>query len=284
MKSTEVFVEQLLIGVLGAVTLCLAFADWRHLVELTTAEATNAITSWVLGGVGLGVAYLLGVLMDRSADTLLDPLKRHQRLRFALSQARRPPSQWRPRYDPFDQARLEVVVRAHGGDLADWLHYLRSRIRIARGIAVYLPALTLSIVLATGGLQQTWLSWIIPLGYILAGLGNVLYPEIPKTHGDVKAIEAYYAARSGLRPKRALPPKEKRSSSQGAQLFTDVISCPVVRLGSAFIVVALLLARESQIGIQITLAGAALSLLAGWAWWRITQTLMRFLKKTENLQ
>lgn len=271
MKSTEIFVEQLLIGALVGITICLAFGEWHFWVGLLGAGATSGAAAWISGGLGLGAAYLLGVLMDRFADSLLGPLQKVQRLRFGIAVAPTHPSRWQPRFDPFDQGRLEVAIRARGGDLGDWLQYLRSRIRLARALAVFLPALTVAIVLALKPSPAAWLPWVLPCGYLLAAVGNLFISRVPSTRGKRERIARYFDAR-----------RDSEGRLSKASLVLDVVSCPVVRLGLVLLLTAFVLAWGSARLVGVALAGVAASALAGWTWWRITKTLMRFLKRTEG--
>ena len=119
MKTTEVFVEQVLIGFMVLAIGWLPFYRFADL-KLGLESAAQA-------AVAVGVAYLLGIVFDRFADTLLGRVERHI-------------LDWR--------GRLRVGVLAKGEQLADWMEYLRSRIRLARSLAVFLPGLTVSAVLA----------------------------------------------------------------------------------------------------------------------------------------
>lgn len=272
MRSTEIFVEQLLIGAVVALTLALSFGE-RHLwADLVATGDKSAVAAWITGGLGLGAAYLLGVLMDRCADSLIDPVEKHHRLRFGLSCASDHPSKWEKHFDPFDKPRLEVKVRKHGGDLGEWLHYLRSRIRLARGLAVFVPALTVAMVLALRQHPLTWWIWVFPAGYVVAGVSNMIDKKVPST-GKRKDAARYVDVR-----------KVSEEGLSSGSLVLDVLCCSVVRLGLLLLLAAFVLAWGSARLAGVALAGTAATALAFWTWWRITDTLMKFLRRTEEVE
>ena len=52
--------------------------------------------------------------------------------------------------DPFPEDRLQIEVIHQGDEAWEWMDYIRSRIRIARAMTAFVPALTLSMELAMG--------------------------------------------------------------------------------------------------------------------------------------
>jgi hypothetical protein len=82
MKTTEVFVEQVIIGVLLLFTSALLISE----------DLFSSVVNLDLGGaiILLGGVYLLGIVYDRFADTLLQDLEQHHRLRFAFKRIENP--------------------------------------------------------------------------------------------------------------------------------------------------------------------------------------------------
>lgn len=74
MKTTELFVEQTLTGFLVLSAPAAPFLSWETLRELPD-EAQGGIDIGSAAG-AIGVAYLLGVIFDRFADTLLARINR----------------------------------------------------------------------------------------------------------------------------------------------------------------------------------------------------------------
>ena len=78
MKTTELFVEQTLTGFLVLAAGTAPFLSWETLEKLP-GEAKGGIDISSTAG-AIGVAYLLGVIFDRFADTLLERFNRWTRL------------------------------------------------------------------------------------------------------------------------------------------------------------------------------------------------------------
>ena len=49
------------------------------------------------------------------------------------------------------QRRIRIAILCKGGELAEWMGYLRSRIRLMRSVAVYLPVATIGALLSVSG-------------------------------------------------------------------------------------------------------------------------------------
>lgn len=175
MNTTSLYVEQVLIGSMALVMLALPF--WPDLPaqfhELSAPEAISA-------GAGLiGAVYVLGILFDRFADSLLERLGRHNRVRFALSGKKSVSVPWT---DPLPQDALQVRVVQAGGAAYAWMDYHRARIRLARALAVFAPGATFSAVLlqsrlSDSGVALSWQFAVVPLAYFTAFVGASLAPR-----------------------------------------------------------------------------------------------------------
>jgi hypothetical protein len=150
MKTTELYIEQVLIGF---AIVAIAVLLWlpRFWVLIQTSETHGAIAG---ASILLGIAFWLGIPFDRFADTLVERLDRHSRLRFALKSAegKQAPTTTELTAVPdlFPEAQLRIACLRDKKPIVDWHYYLRSRIRLSRALAVYGPALTLA---ATVGVQ-----------------------------------------------------------------------------------------------------------------------------------
>lgn len=101
MKTTELFVEQTLTGFMILTAAAVPFLEWETLEELPEVDLSSAAGA-------IGVAYLLGVIFDRFADTLLERFNRWKRILFAIelkeeNKALSPD-------DPFPEDQLEIEV------------------------------------------------------------------------------------------------------------------------------------------------------------------------------
>jgi hypothetical protein len=117
--TVAVFAEILIVGLEAAVWILLTILtifgnDWVDPAELEGWE--TLVTVLILAS-----AYVLGVLMDRMANTILTKLR--------PDRDKTPERKWAT-------ARLEIMARIGGVSLIQFLEYLRSRVRIARGTVV----------------------------------------------------------------------------------------------------------------------------------------------------
>ena len=130
MKTTELFVEQTLTGFMILTAAAVPFLAWETLEELPEVDVSSAAGA-------IGVAYLLGVIFDRFADTLLERFNRWKRVLFAIelkeeNKALSPD-------DPFPEDQLEIEVIFQGDEAWEWMDYIRSRLRVARAMAAFVP-------------------------------------------------------------------------------------------------------------------------------------------------
>src|SRR5687767_3116814 len=123
MKTTELFVEQIVIGSLVLMVIVL-FAAGDLVVNPFAPEPTasaltfNLVNSVVL----LGLVYLLGIVYDRLADTLLQDLEQHNRLLFTLDGLEKK-SKPGSVEDPFPEEKFRMKVLGDDG-AADYANYL----------------------------------------------------------------------------------------------------------------------------------------------------------------
>lgn len=265
MKTTEVFVEQVLIGFLVLLIGALPF------VGATLPESVGALK--VIGSaIGtVGVAYLLGIPFDRFADSVLSSLETRTRLAFSVEHPV-PGSE-----DPFPEDLLKIAVQQANDGTVAWMEYLRSRIRLARAVAVFAPGLTLSAILATWPESgQNWFVSSAPPWAVTATLGSscVIYAT------------AFLCA---LRAEEALPKTnellEMITARQEIPVFTWKKD-PVPWLLIPFVAIGVVLGMASQSGLcaLVGVVGLLITLLTGWSWWRITKTYMTFLANFERWQ
>jgi hypothetical protein len=129
LNTAQVSIEYVLTGLLALCAFVLPFVP-----KLPSNWDQSLSTSLV--GV-LGVAYLLGVVFDRAADSILSPLEQYIRLRLASNKIldHRP---WLGN-DPFPQDALEFRLRHEKDGRLEWMEALRGRIRTIRALVVLGP-------------------------------------------------------------------------------------------------------------------------------------------------
>jgi hypothetical protein len=264
MKTTELFVEQTLTGFLVLTAAAAPFLSWESLQELPEKAKGGIDISSAAGAIG--IAYLLGVIFDRFADTLLERINRWNRLLFAID-LKEENKALSPE-DPFPEDRLQIEVIHKGDEAWEWMDYIRSRIRVARAMTVFVPAVTLSLLLAFGlrdrpGLVRAVLA-VVVAAYIAAFLGSQVLErsrrKLPKTY-DLRTADDCRRARALMRA------WAEPAFWLGAFLLT---------LGVALVALGPIPGRPGMAAVLGT--GAVLTAISGWAWWRTTGTFMQFLR------
>jgi hypothetical protein len=263
MKTTELFVEQTLTGFLVLTAAAAPFLSWENLQELPEEVKGGIDISSAAGAIG--AAYLLGVIFDRFADTLLERINRWNRLLFAID-LKEDNKALSPE-DPFPEDRLQIEVIHQGDEAWAWMDYLRSRIRIARAMTAFVPALTLSMELAMGvrdrrGAVNAVLALVVA-AYVVSFLASRILERssrrMPKTY-DLHTAEDCEHARANMR----------------------VATEPVCWLGVFLLALGLGLIPFGNATAQPAMAavlatGAVLAGISAWVWWRTTGTFMQFL-------
>jgi hypothetical protein len=261
MKTTELFVEQTLTGFLVLAAGAAPFLSWDKLQELPEKAKGGIDISSAAGAIG--IAYLLGVIFDRFADTLLERINRWNRLLFAID-LKEEDKALSPE-DPFPEDRLQIEVIDKGDEAWEWMDYIRSRIRVARAMTVFVPAVTLSLLLAFGlrdraGLVRAVLA-VVVAAYVAAFLVSQILErsrhKLPKTY-DLRTADDCRRARAQMRA--------WAEPSFWLGVFLVALGLGLVALGHN---------RGGMAGVLGT--GAVLTAISGWAWWRTTGTFMQFL-------
>lgn len=264
MSTVQVAIEYILVGLLMIGAYVAPFLRGRINPASFSSEALIGV---------LGAAYLLGVVFDKLADTMLGSLEHRLRLdRAARSLELR---EKKPRVDPFPQDRLEDDVRTEEDVRHEWLDALRSRIRICRGLAVFtLPACLGTLI----GLAQHhaipgrawWVraSLVVPSAVLFAiGAIAINLRRSPIRTDDLSETEADRSA-------------ELKTARTGAWADTGWLFATMAlsELG------LLLIAWQDRHALTavIGIGGLVVALTAFWSWWRITETYLGFLSRTNR--
>jgi hypothetical protein len=264
MKSTELFVEQTLTGFLVMSAAAAPFVGVEILQEVS-GEATGGLDIGEAAG-AIGAAYLLGVIFDRFADTLLERFNRWNRLLFAIELKRK--NEALSQRDPFPEDQLQIEVIHQGGEAWEWMDYLRARIRTARAMAAFVPALTLSLALAVGFRDRPEVTraalTIVVVAYLMSFLASRVLEKsarrLPKTF-ELHTDEDFQRARANMRTMRE-------------PVFW--LGFSLSALGAGLIVISD--GSERDVMAAVLGAGAVLAGISAWAWWRMTITFMQFLR------
>jgi hypothetical protein len=264
LKTTELFVEQTLTGFLILAVGAAPFLSWEKLQKLPGEAKGSGLSLSSAVGV-IGAAYLLGVIFDRFADTLLERFNRWNRLLFAID-LKQDDKALSPD-DPFPEDRIQIEVIHKGDEAWEWMDYVRSRIRLARAMTAFVPALTLSLELALGYRDRTGTVRVVlacvGAAYVAAFLASRILERssrrLPKTY-DLHTEDDCRAACGQMRAAR------EPASWLGVFLLALGLGLIAVGDGPARADLAFVL------GIGVVLTG-----ISAWTWWRTTDTFMRFL-------
>ena len=264
MKTTELFVEQTLTGFLVLTAAAAPFLSWETLQELPE-EAQGGIDIGSAAG-AIGVAYLLGVIFDRFADTLLARLNRWNRLLFAIQLTK--DKQALSPDDPFPEDKLQIEVIHQGDEAWEWMDYLRARIRLSRAMTAFVPALTVSFELALGFRGRPSVTLAV-LGSVVAAYVTAFLVSQLLERSSVRLPKTYHLRTA--------------EDCRGARARLSAFREPALWLGAFLLALALGLVPfgrdENQAALAAVAAtGAVLTAISGWAWWRMTLTFMEFLR------
>ena len=297
MKTTELLVEQVLIGFLVLLVAALVF--WGDVYAFAARRSDKTIDVLVTGGILIGAAYLIGMVYDRIADTLLQDIEGHGRLQFALSRFRRKNGKIKiktaepeipdddvhlevfnleERGDPFEEGKYRIMVLA-SSEATGQMDYLRSRLRLTRAMATIIPALMLALLLGVdngeSGAWWTFAALSIPMVYgatFLAKalrLEKTLFSRPPKTNQHSKLNK--YIKRLGM-----LPIEKANPWRQGWIIAHDEIWIGLAVLTLVGLVLVLKTAIHGLLSVVVV--GLVLTLVVGWTWWRISMTFYAFVR------
>ena len=179
-------------------------------------------------------AYLLGIIFDRFADSVLDDLSQRQLEDF---RAKASDDYWQ---EPYSEARLRIAVLRAGGSPVEWHDYLRSRLRLSRAMAVFVPGLNFAIVLALRPQLSRWWLVAIPIAYappLLLRSENS--DKSPPLAYDLLRYPVLIVAVCGIggapscgpQPLRAVPPSPPDTNSCTSPVFPACGALRAFRLG-----------------------------------------------------
>lgn len=170
MNTAELIVELVLAGVLflAALVAPAVAAGWR----------VGDLGADVLVPATIAAGFMLGIIIDRVADSILERWERIERIKFARddrTQDRRKALVGNgPVRDPFPEEWMRHRLWAHASE-AQVKEYdrIRVRLRVARNMAVLTPALATSAAAALGllapegGVAWPYLAALVPAAHLL---------------------------------------------------------------------------------------------------------------------
>ena len=299
MKTGELYLEQVFIG---AFVLAAFALPWLPEISKAITE-TEGLHSVVTGSLALGLAFLIGVPFDRFADTLLERLERHNRLRAALRTAADKKLELsgdrrKLAVDYFPEDQLRLAALRDSPAVVAWIDYHRSRVRLTRALAVYGPGLLLAGTV--GSLRYSVQPYEMFPAAVLFGI-VVLYgawaaladrmPELPRSDsarfidyalehgwidgrlGKVKRYDRGRAAKTGIKSDVAIWRSEWLPLSMPLALLALALGVALRHACESW--AAGFAAAAAPLG--LALAGIAAVVFSAWSWWRISATYRSYL-------
>lgn len=287
MKTTEIFVEQLLIGFLVIFILVMfgfydadLLAEWRAVLrELETASKIG------LAAVLVGAAYWIGIIYDRCADTILKDFDQHGRLQVGLDGETL--NEFFNTYDPFPEDTIRLLVQTDSG-VAEWGEYLKTRIRLTRSLATLVPALATVLLLVVVNSEPFWLFGAVYVGsiygYVFLAKAAGWTPEPPKTYLDKKAHEALrdYVKSHNKNKRGRIDLSLEPSDFMDDIAFVGLLGLTILNLLHAGAAAAEAVSGPGLEVLLIPAAGFGLTVLVWWCWWRINRTFFLYLKSIQK--
>ena len=288
MKTTEVFVEQVIIG--SIVLLLGYFLHQESLAFLFSQfpQFNETVAAIIFGIILVGLAYLIGIVYDRYADSIFQDFERLGRIRYVLDNEKENVIRSEDELFPEDKYRMLLYKQAQAINKED---YLRSRLRLIRALATLTPVITTVLIFRLGTIicypDPFVHSAIYPMGivivYILILLRKVIYgmkrkhtpPRTDKKQELTEFLDTTNLFKlSGKKGKRIF--LIRIPALWRTVLLDWTILFPVIMV-VAFAAAELIMEWRLSV-LLISLFGIVLTIIIFWAWWRIYQTYFSFLK------
>jgi hypothetical protein len=273
MKTTEIFIEQVLIGFIVLATCLLPV---HHAIESYSSGKDVFVAV-----AAVGVAYLLGIIFDRYADACVQRYEQHLRVRYAIKLSPLPDGP----ADPFPEDRYRIQQLKAGAGLAEWFNYLRSTIRLSRALAVFTPGLTLAGVMAIRNWPEfdetaAWGYYVLAATYLglpvislVAGKSLFGSGVAPKTYDPV-GMDNYRSDRALGKDAKA---RFEHLFTQSMDLLWSQTMAGGILIFAAAIVLAAGNSPHRDVAVVLTACGFAFTILSAWAWATMQKTFMEYL-------
>ncbi|MCP5044879.1 MAG: hypothetical protein GY944_27950 [bacterium] len=237
MKTAEVAIEHVLAGLLVISAFLLPFVS-----ELPVVLEPELDTKDVVGV--LGLAYMIGVVFDRVADTLLSPRERYLRLEVAAKHASKSAG------DPFPQRELEYELREKNDGRLEWMDSLRSRIRTARELGVWGQPAALGLVVyavSRADAQPYSPALLFGWGVVLLNVGLIVYglwtvegsgkdyrTDTYFKRSDVLLAKTVLADAEQWKRRKSIPLWALQIGSLSGAVVVGALACDIVLIGVGF--------------------------------------------------
>ena len=299
LKSTEIVIEQLIIGLLFFVIVVL-FA-WGNPLSLLNSGG-DAYQSFFFGVLVVIAAYAAGIVVDRWSDTILEQLERRIRLQEYLKSITYCQFFSSNTYSLPNEPSLRLEIQKEDGGLADYHDYLRRRMRITRAITCLMPALFLALALLDYQCnRQEWVRWAFGGGafcfYALVLVSCIILPEkypkkcqVPKTHPTETLCSTLVRFRwnelsnSNLKSSHEKIRIKFRPRDLFAPVDPAILGLMIFTILGMVLLVCLYFSNSpiNPVRIFLFLGSFLVTCLVGWAWWRISKTFFTLLRNYDE--
>ncbi len=267
MNTAQVSIELILAGILALCAFVLPF--WKG-----TSIDPQFLQNEALIGF-LGLAYLLGVVFDKLADTMLTPAEHFLRIKQGAKFL--DDHKTFKGKDPFPQNDLEFSLKKAKDGRLDWMNSLKSRIRTSRELAV----LGLPAVMGLTIYQTSHASWWIFLPVALNLLLFIVTIALEASTSDEDSSEK--AKQAKLKTSQLSPDREIRELQvRQMRRQTHIASIPYYLLLANSVITTGVIAvfnLNNQFIVLLAVGGTIISLLALWSCLRITRTYLKFVAR-----
>ena len=273
LNATALIVELVLAGILMLVALLIPAVAIENGIGAGVADGLDGSA---IVAVAIAAGFVLGVIVDRAADTLLDQWLGACRLQFAYTpRVRDQRRTWIESAQSRSSAPLAVadcfpedwmrdlVTQSTSESVVENLGQLRIRIRVARNMAVLTPALTTSAVIAlsvyANRIPNAFETWLVPLIHLVGLLILVL----------LSGAHAFRSPRTDDSPNTSAEPADKYAHWLLVSPATFWLILQLAVAGSGLVRTP---SAARPLAAAALAVGATLTALAIWAWWRMTRT------------
>jgi hypothetical protein len=272
MSTAQVSIELVLAGILALCAFVLPF--------FTGTKIDNALLADNIWIAVVALSYLLGVVFDKLADTLLTPFENFLRLRQADKYLKSNPNF---KKDPFPQNKLEFRLREEKNGRLEWMESLKSRIRTSRELAVLgLPATTgIAIYIGLANLKVSasihWVHIFIVLNLVLFIASALLDSSKADEDASPKPSDASFRTNQLDRDPDT---RKKEMNRVWIQMHKDALVYYLLLVNSIIGIAAIALQNPSSYTLlALGIGGTVITLLALWACLRITRTYLKFVAR-----
>jgi len=296
LKSTEIVIEQLIIGLLAIVIVTL-FVRGQPLPPLISGG--NAYQSFFFGVLLVLAAYAAGIVVDRWSDTLLEQLERRIRLQVYLESITYCQFFWSNTDSLPNEAALRLEIQKDDGGIADHHDYLRRRMRITRAITCLMPALFLAMALLDYRCDSQeavrWAVGCVAFIFYAIFLGSsICLPKkyrdyfVPKTHPKYRLCHFLVRFKSNellnYGSEHDKMRIEFRFRDLAAPLDLAMFGLLLFSISGIVLLVCLhyIYSPINTARIFMFIGGILVTCMVGWAWWRISNTFFTFLRNYDE--